>query len=183
MSKRTPGLPQRPRGFWPTPLEAVAPLVPLLPLRARYGEPCAGDGRLVEHIERLLPTADCVWMSDIEPQAPGICKRDALELDADSMPALSMFITNLPWPTTGKKGDPAIGLIRHLTSIAPLWTILPFCFAANEYFRRVAPMCAEILPIGRVSWLENGKPGKDDSAWFLFDAANRRPTVLHARGA
>ena len=42
MSKRTPGLPQRPRGFWPTPREAVVPLIPYLPQRAKYGEPCAG---------------------------------------------------------------------------------------------------------------------------------------------
>ena len=46
MSKRTPGLPQRPRGFWPTPRPAVVPLIPYLPSQADYGEPCAGDGVL-----------------------------------------------------------------------------------------------------------------------------------------
>lgn len=63
MSKRTPSLPQRPRGFWPTPRPAVVPLIPYLPPRARYGEPCAGAGDLIDHLSELWPGGRCVWAS------------------------------------------------------------------------------------------------------------------------
>lgn len=181
MSKRTPGLPQRPRGFWPTPREAVVPLLPFLPAGVEYGEPCAGDGQMIRNLTELLPSSVCGWASDLEPQAEGIFKIDALDIKKSDMSQVEMFITNLPFPKTGQKGDPAISLILHLTTIRPLWTVLPFAFAANDYFRRVAPICAEILPIGRVSWLGNGIPGKDDICWARFDASNRHPTILHPR--
>lgn len=179
MSKRTPGLPQRPRGFWPTPHEAVAPLVPYLPPRARYGEPCAGDGSLIEHLEGLWPGGHCYWASDIEPQSPGIHTLDALKLDGAVRPEL--WITNPPWPKLGKKGDPAMSIILHLTSIAPVWALLSWDFAANDYFSRAIDQCAEIVPIGRVSWMGNGKRGKDNCAWFNFSAQNRFHTTVRKR--
>lgn len=181
MSKRTPGLPQRPRGFWPTPLEAVAPLVPLLPLRARYGEPCAGDGALIGHLSQLWPGGACTLASDIEPQGAGIRALDVADITPELAVDVDLFISNPPWPKTGQRGDPAISIIRHLAEIAPVWMLLPWDFAANDYFRSVRPMCSEILPIGRVSWLGNGTPGKDNCAWFAFDARNRRETVVRAR--
>ena len=39
-----------PRDYYPTPFEAVRPLVPHLPDKGLFGEPCAGDGRLIRHI-------------------------------------------------------------------------------------------------------------------------------------
>lgn len=39
------------RDFYPTPLEAVHPLLPHLNESSRFIECCAGDGRLVRHLE------------------------------------------------------------------------------------------------------------------------------------
>ena len=181
MSKRTPGLPQRPRGFWPTPREAVVPLIPYLPPRAPYGEPCAGDGAMIGHLADLWPDGRCVWASDLAPQAPDIEELDVADIDPDLAYEVQLWITNPPWPVGGKRGDPALSIIRQLTAIAPTWALLPWDFAANAYFREVAPMCAEIVPIGRVSWLGNGTGGKDNCAWYRFDALNRHPATVRAR--
>ena len=183
MSKRAPGLPQRPRGYWPTPLAAVIPLIPYLPPRARYGEPCAGDGALIRHLSDLWPGGRPIWASDIQPDGPGIDEMAVSEIRPQVCDEVDLWITNPPWPKTGQNGDPAISIIRHLAKIAPTWALLPWDFAANAYFGRLAEMCSEIVPIGRVSWLGNGTPGKDNCAWFRFDACNRFPTVIRARGA
>ena len=41
------------RDFYPTPIAAVEPLIPHLPYAFDYVEPCAGDGRLIDHISEL----------------------------------------------------------------------------------------------------------------------------------
>lgn len=181
MSKRTPGLPQRPRGFWSTPRAAVAPLIPYLPRRARYGEPCAGNGALIEHLLDLWPAGRCVWASDIEPQAPGIEALAVADITADQARDVDLFITNPPWAVGGKRGDPALSIIKHLASIAPTWALLPWDFAANAYFSQIAAMCSDIVPIGRVSWLGNGTPGKDNACWMRLDAQNRHPATVRPR--
>ena len=40
---------RKPRDFYPTPMEAVEPLLPHLPEGFKFAEPCAGNGALVEH--------------------------------------------------------------------------------------------------------------------------------------
>ena len=52
------------RDFYPTPIEAVRPLVPHLPKTGLFAEPCAGDGRLIRHIEQLTKLLG-YWMTDI----------------------------------------------------------------------------------------------------------------------
>lgn len=181
MSKRSPGHEQRPHGFWPTPREAVAPLVRYLPPRATYGEPCAGDLSMVKALSSLWPNGACTIASDIVVRVTGVDQIDAMTLGPQHAP--QMWITNPPWPKGGKRGDPALSIIRHLAQLAPVWALLPWDFAANDYFRHVAPWCSEIVPIGRVSWLCNGTPGKDNCAWYRFDANNRHQTIVHARRA
>ena len=182
MSKRSPGHPQRPHGFWPTPRAAIAPLVPYLPPRATWGDPCAGDLALVDGIADLWPDGRCTFAADIIARVPGVDEQDALTIKAwPDMP--SIWITNPPWPLGGKRGDPALSIIRHLCQLAPTWCLLPWDFAANDYFRHASAWCVEIVPIGRVSWMGNGTAGKDNCAWYQFDARNRRNTVVHARAA
>ena len=38
------------RDFYPTPFEAVEPLIPHLPDKFTFAEPCAGDGSLTRHL-------------------------------------------------------------------------------------------------------------------------------------
>lgn len=182
MSKRAPGLPQRPRGLWLTPKAAVAPLIPFLPLRARYGEPCAADGNLIRHLFDLWPAGRCIWSTDIVPEGAGIDELSATEITAELAADVDLWITNPPWPKIGQRGDPAVSIIKHLSGIAPVWALLPWDFAANDYFAGLSASCSEVVPIGRVSWMGNGQPGKDNAAWYRFDARNRFATVIHARG-
>lgn len=181
MSKRTPGLPQRPRGFWPTPKAAVVPLIPYLPPSAVYVEPCAGDGALVSHLSVLWPGGAAAKLSDIEPQAVGIECLDATALEERHLCGATLCITNPPWPKTGKRGDPAMSILMHISSLVQTWAILPWDFAANDYFGHIAPRCSDIVPVGRVSWMGNDKGGMDNSAWFRFDRLNRRTTAVWPR--
>ena len=183
MSKRTPGLPQRPRGFWQTPQDAVIPLIPFLPPRANYGEPCAGDGALIDGLSNLWLGGNCIWASDIEPQAPDIQTRNVFDINYEISSHVGLWITNPPWPNIGQKGDPALSIIKHLCHIAPTWALLPWDFAANGYFSRLAPFCSDIVVVGRVSWMGNGTPGKDNAAWYLFDANNRVSASVRPRCA
>lgn len=179
---RRSNFPRRPRDTYDTPASAVSPLIPHLPPGVPYWEPCGGAGKLVEAI---APFCQCVMATDIEPRSPvvkplpvGLIKAS----DADVFGA-GMFITNPPWPARGRKGEPVISIIRHLSAIRPTWLLLPFTFAANGYFAKVSGSCAKIVMIGRVSWMENDIPGKDDAAWFLFDAAHIGPTRFFGQSA
>lgn len=165
MSKRTPGLPRRPREYWATPFVAVRPIVPFVPPSARWIEPCAGDGAIVRHMARLMPSAPCVGAYDIEPQSAEVRRADALTLEMRP----DLYITNPPWPRAGSGGEPVLGLIKHLAVLAPTWMLLPWDFAANIYFGEVSRISQIAIPIGRVSWMGNGSGGKDNAGWFLFD--------------
>jgi hypothetical protein len=178
MGKRSSFEP-RPRGFHTTPPEAIPPLLPLLPIHGQYGEPCAGNNRLIEGLAQHWPKGKCIWASDIHPMADGIERMDALDIPLDA--PVPMWITNPPWPNIGKKGDPALSIVAHLIKIAPTWALLPYAFGANSYYARLARYCQIVLPIGRLSWEGNGIKGKDDCAWFLFSAQNRTNTVLLPR--
>ena len=72
---------RKPRDYYPTPLAAVKPLIPHLPSSFTFCEPCAGDARLIEHIETLHDDASCLTAYDIEPQAGDVEELDALKLD------------------------------------------------------------------------------------------------------
>lgn len=178
MGKRS-SIPRSRSDYHPTPREAVVPLVPYLPKAlTTWWEPCAGDGRLVEHLRDLWPYGVCFRPSDIEPRADWIIPLDAFAVLATDQ---QMIITNPPWPVVGGRGEPALGLVKHLAGLAPTWLLLPWAFAANTYFAQVHSICVRIVPIGRVSWAGNGVPGKDDAAWFLFDAKHNGGPKIEAR--
>ena len=45
---------RKPRDFYPTPIEAVYPLLEHLEENFLFAEPCAGDGALINHLETCL---------------------------------------------------------------------------------------------------------------------------------
>ena len=85
---------RKPRDFYPTPMEAVEPLLPHLPEGFKFAEPCAGDGALVEHLETK---GACMWASDIEPQHEGIHESPYDKLGFDEFIESDYIITNPPW--------------------------------------------------------------------------------------
>jgi len=162
------------RDYYPTPIEAVRPLVPHLPL-ANFGyvEPCAGDGRLVRHINALTEgRAVCEAAYDIEPQDPSVMAWNAMDVTV-----ASMFITNPPWDR--KVLHP---LIQHLSSVAPTWLLFD---ADWMHTRQSVPMVArlqKVVSVGRVKWIEGSKmTGKDNCCWYLFDARHSGPAQFFGR--
>ena len=171
MGKRS-NFERNPRNYYITPYEAVLPLLPHIVNVKKFSEPCAGNGALIEHLEKHRKK--CYWASDIEPQSDGIQKADALKLTTP-LEWSECIITNPPWPTIGKKGEPVISLIKHFVKQAPTWLLLPSDFAHNKYFvdSGVDSLCHKIVSVGRVKWIPDSKSfGKDNCAWMLFENFN-----------
>jgi hypothetical protein len=177
MSKRSSQFKRNPRGLYPTPLAAVHPLLRFLPDGTHFDEPCAGNGALIGHLEAA---GHCLaFASDIHPMANAIIERDALDINQCQG---DMFITNPPWPEPNQRGDPALAILTHLSSLAPTWLLLPADFAHNVYFRGVEERCQKIVSVGRVKWIPGTKhSGKDNAAWYLFDVNHVGPVVFHGR--
>ena len=92
MGKRS-NFDRNPRDFYPTPYDAVLPLLGFLSPASTFSEPCAGDGRLIRHLERH--GHKCAYACDIEPQAEGIDNQDCLFFGFQ-LPKSDMIITNTP---------------------------------------------------------------------------------------
>ena len=107
---------RKPRDFYPTPIEAVEPLISHLPREFGFAEPCAGDGQLCRHLEYF--GGICTWASDIEPQLQGIAKNDYTEIGAHEVLESKFIITNPPWDR--KILHP---MIEHFKSLIPTWLL------------------------------------------------------------
>jgi hypothetical protein len=154
---------RRPQDKYPTPYSAVLPLLPHLPVGARFVEPCAGDRRLVRHLE--THGLVCLDAFDIEPEHPDVACDDALEVEMD-VPKGTLCITNPPWDR--KVLHP---LIDHWRQMMPTWFLFDADWAHTKQAAPFLPYCRKIVSIGRVKWIEDSKmTGKDNAAWFLFDA-------------
>jgi hypothetical protein len=61
-------------------------------------------------------------------------------------------------------------LIEHFQRISPTWLLLEADWASTRQAAPFLPCCSDIVPIGRVKWIEGSKhTGKDNHAWFRFD--------------
>ncbi|KJS45225.1 MAG: hypothetical protein VR71_02080 [Roseovarius sp. BRH_c41] len=153
------------RDFYWTPEAAVLPLLPHLPFGTMFVEPCAGDGRLVKHLEKH--GMSCLFASDIEPRAEFVRRRDALDLwFRAEVPSADMCITNPPW---GRKVlHPMIDAFRVQL---PTWLLFDADWAHTVQAARFMPYCRKIVSVGRVKWIEGSTmTGKDNCAWYLFTA-------------
>ena len=152
------------RDYYPTPLEAVKPLISHLPEIFNFIEPCAGDGRLVNHI--LLNTkSDCIDAYDIEPQSNSIRLGNVFDIPCVKP---DLFITNPPWDR--KLLHP---IIEHLSNIAPTWLLFDADWMHTKQSSELIKKCKMIVSVGRVKWIEDSKmTGKDNCAWYLFGNGN-----------
>lgn len=156
-----------PRDFYPTPLAAVDPLIPHLPYTFDYVEPCAGDGRLIEHISELTGEhGECIYACDIDPRHPDVFTADALSLDYIERGVVDYCITNPPWDR--KILHP---LIYHWMQRCPTWLLFDADWMHTKQSALYMSYCVKIVSVGRVKWIEDSKGvGKDNCAWYLFDA-------------
>ena len=147
------------RDFYPTPHEAVLPLVnydKTVPSGRTFEEPCCGMGDLVKHLQKHDYV--CVRATDI---------KNGDEFDATKQTSClgDMFITNPPWDR--KILHP---LIERLSSIAPTWLLFDSDWPHTKQSIPFMKYCHVILSIGRVKWIPDSKmTGKDNCARYFFN--------------
>lgn len=167
MGKRT-NFERRERDYYPTPLEAVRPLVPHISRAVTFHEPCVGGGHLEGHLSSY--GYKCKGRGDI---ATG---QDALKIKEC---AGDVFITNPPWDW-----EILSPLIAHLSDLAPTWLLLNADLMHNKRMAKHMTHCVKVVSVGRVSWMNNGKKGFENAAWYLFDAGFEcAQTQFYARAA
>jgi len=170
---------RRERDFYPTPIKAVEPLIPHLPHRFTYVEPCAGKGDLVKALGSFEGVAHggrfcaiCHEASDIHAggyyshpgTASAIKQRDALDIE-DVPEEVDFFITNPPWDRTILHP-----LIIHLSSIRPTWLLFDADWVHTRQAAGYLMFLRKIVSVGRVKWIpESAHTGKDNCAWHLFE--------------
>lgn len=161
-----------PRDYYPTPPEAVAPLLPHLPQDCTYWEPCAGDGAL---IRSLAARAMCLFASDIEPRHADIEARDALQDTSGVME--EYIITNPPWDR--KILHP---MIEHFSAMRPTWLLFDADWMHTKQSAHYMPWLRKVVSVGRVKWIPDSKmTGKDNCAWYLFDQSGQGATEFYGR--
>jgi hypothetical protein len=152
MAKRS-GFPRRDRDHYPTPPEAVGPLLPFLGPATRYIEPCAGAGSLISALASHGHI--CVAQYDLP--------LDARNSQYNPLDAFC-FITNPPWDR--KILHPTIDNLRKQL---PTWLLLDADWMHTIQAAPYLHYCYMIISVGRVKWIP-GTPhtGKDNAAWYLF---------------
>ena len=166
------------RDYYPTPWKVAQPLLAHLNPRTLFGEPCAGDGRLMRHLEEAGHF--CVDAFDLEPQHESVDSGDALTDSFDYVSAGYtggvICITNPPW-----RRDFLHPFITHWRAQMPTWVLCDADWAHTVQAKPFLPYCQKIVAVGRVKWIEGSKhTGKDNCAWYLF-GANEAPTIFYGR--
>ena len=192
------------RDFYPTPVSAVEPLIPHLPERFTYIEPCSGDGALIRalssfegvtHGREFCPILE--YASDISPSwkvkpitqfsdhydTPPDCGhglrayiRDVFDIE-DADEDVDFFITNPPW-----RRDVLHPMIMHLCAIRPTWLLFDADWMHTKQAAPYLAYCKKIVSVGRVKWIPGSRhTGKDNAAWYLFESNTSGSVEFHGR--
>ena len=158
------------RDFYPTPYEAIKPLLEQFKLKNslwnfrnlpnRFYDPCAGDGALQRHMP------DVEWkLTDIEPQRDDIEKKDIFSLTIDDVKGYTI-LTNPPWDR--KILHP---IIEHCMELkCPTWLLFDSDWMHTKQSIPYIKNCREIISVGRVKWIPESKyTGKENCCWYYFD--------------
>ena len=164
---------RRPRDQYDTP----AGIVPPVKQRMRFVEPCVGWGQLVESL--TMEGHECTLAFDIEPER-SLWKwgyGNALEMTEAHCAGATHICTNPVWAV------PLLHeMIDHFRVLRPTWLLFYANWIFTKQARPLLEFCQEIHAVGRVSWMENGQAGKEDSSWYLF-GEEPCETVFHGRVA
>ena len=127
------------------------------------------QGHLLDELERS--GLKCVWASDIED---GV---DAFNLSPDLIAKADAIITNPPW--TRRLLHP---LILHFQKLKPTWLLFDADWAFNKHSGPYLDQCSDIVAVGRLRWIEGTTmTGKDNAAWYRFDANHFGGPKFHGR--
>ena len=177
MGKRS-SFERNPKDFYETPRKAVVPLIPHLPDRCNYVDPCFGEGAIMQHLAVLHPHSLAWGTYDKYPEK---YKATSSKADATTQKynePINCFITNPPWSI-----DVLHPVIDNLASQKPTWLLF---YADWMHTKQAIPYlkyCVKIVSIGRVSWMGNGVSGMDNCCWYLFDKSFEGQTQLIGRAA
>lgn len=160
-----------------TMMSAVVDVVEYMPPEVKFIEPCAGDGRLIRHLESF-EGLNCVQAFDIAPDAPHIPEGDMLTMPFSSQ--ADAIITNPPW-----RRDLLHALMdRIIDERMPAWLLFDHNWLATKQTQPYSGYIRLILPIGRHLWFDKPPPGKDkheppkdDAMWVFMDGGNPGPTT------
>lgn len=167
-----------PRDFYPTPPEAVAPLIPHISEHVRFWEPCLGNAALAKAIHERLPMSHWIG-TDIEAQGNLTKGTDALTISREDVEKYRVdhFITNPPWSR-----HILHPLIEHLSAMLPTWLLFDADWMHTKQSAPYMPWLRKVVSVGRVKWIPDSKmTGKDNCAWHLFDQNSTGPTEFIGR--
>lgn len=164
-----------PRDFYPTPKEAVLPLLPQLPYGAMFAEPCAGDGALIRHLEAA--GMSCSEALDIAPQTKDAYRADALDWTPDY--STDYIITNPPWDRKVLHV-----MIAHFSAQRPTWLLFDADWMHTRQAAPFMPWLRKVVSVGRVKWIpDSTMTSKYNCAWYLFDQNSEGPAQFIGRAA
>jgi len=162
--------------FYVTPPVAVLPLLPHLEHGTMFAEPCAGDGALVDALEKH--GMSCQQMADINPKRDDIQKLDVFDREFDFWleDSVDKIITNCPW------SRPILHpMIELFSRERPTWLLFDADWMHTIQAKPYLKHCDKIVSVGRVSWMGNGVHGMDNAAWYLFDQNTQCETQFIGR--
>lgn len=163
MGKRS-NFKRRSQDAYDTPPEAVTPLLPWLPREFAYDEPCAGSLRLALALDEATDSNALLCLaSDIEPREESVVRMDALQYKPTC--SAELIITNPPWSR-----HLLHPMIEHFSKLRPTWLLFDADWMHTKQAAPYLLLCHKIVSVGRVSWMQNGTSGKDNCAWYYFDA-------------
>ena len=141
---------------YPTPYEAVQPLLPFLDDRLIV-EPCPGEGLLVKHLKRA------------GFHVTGVAG-DARRARYSIVPERDIFVTNPPWSL-----ELLHPIIINLSDQATTWLLLGADFAHLKAAIPLRNRLHSIVSVGRVQWFPGSRHSSlDNAAWYRFDPPGKR---------
>lgn len=165
-----------------TPVEALAFLKPHLPERFTFCEPCAANGNLTRHLEKVGGRA--VAQYDITPEHPDVQRGDARHILSIHLNGAELIITNPPW----ERAVLHAMILRFSRLGIPVWLLFDADWAFTDQgaqfmdWRHGRNRIHKIVVIGRLKWIEDSDDtGKDNAAWFLIGAPTSTPPAFFPR--
>lgn len=148
MSKRNQSFERIPKDFYGTVDSRAIPPNLLKHIRGKtYAEPFYGEGDLED---LLMDVATCKWRSDIRETVGCSSVRDALTLTLSDLEGCDLIISNPPY-----QKDVLLPLIDNLTTLKPLWLLLPSDLMFNGYMVPYMKQCERVISVGRLYFFVN----------------------------